>query len=135
MAFKSMKSLAEMLEIRKAKMHEDQKNLIESGAWVQVPETPNPDATSTPKFSPECKVEPEARLSKSTLIRFNNLENVTQEGNPTKGAILVSYPDPNGEYQEQWIPKKLCCNLNTAVGTVYVWEVFAEANLQGMISS
>lgn len=63
-------------------------------------------------------------------IPFVTVEHMTQEGDEEAGAILFTLADlTTGEIVDQWIPKKLCTNLNPEGYYIYVWDVFAQQHL------
>ena len=68
-------------------------------------------------YSSICKLD--HRVQAATLISFDNLKNVTKEGNTSAGAILIEICGT-----DYWLPKKLCSNLDLELGTVYVWTTF-----------
>lgn len=95
---------------------------------------PAPVATPKPysKYSSECKVEPASRLSSALVISFEQLVIVTKEGDPYQGAILIDLVTAAGEVKEQWLPKKLCSNLDLEDNTVCVWDVFMKARISDL---
>jgi len=85
--------------------------------------------TPVPPYDSACRVEPPARLKTCTCVRFFELQRVTSPGEQYKGALLLTLKDPQeteGEIIEQWLPKKLCCNLDLKENSVWVWEVFID---------
>lgn len=84
-------------------------------------------------FSELCKLR--ADVSSCIMFTFSSLKHCTKEGNHFAGALLVETKNNNtDEFDEVWIPKKLCCNLDLELGTVYVWKVFAEDKLAEYIT-
>lgn len=109
----------------------------------------NAEVNPESPYDSRCKIEPAHRLATCTKIFFTHLETVTQKDNPKGGALLVTLipASPTQEFpHSQWLPKKLCCNLEflgKAVnkdtgeeiqpGNVYVWEVFMAPLLEKLV--
>lgn len=75
-------------------------------------------------YSSKVKVEPASRLAQSLLIHFVELLMITKEDDHYAGAILVVLELHDGSEVEQWLPKKLCSNLDYNYNTVCVWDKF-----------
>jgi len=90
---------------------------------------------ATVSYSKDVKVETEPyRLKSSLVISFEELLTITGvDKGISAGAILVTLPlsEDRGTI-EQWIPKKLCCNLDLEANTVLVWDVFMKARIENM---
>lgn len=92
-----------------------------------------PSAPTMPKsanLSDHCKIEPDSRLGSALLISFEELVRVTQEGNKYGGAILVVLLTADNREVDQWLPKKLCSNLDLTHNTVCVWDTFMNERIK-----
>ena len=93
-----------------------------------IPEAPKVYIFTTGKNI--CKTENVKRRETCELIQFDSIIAVTQEGVMHAGAIKFNLVNTEtGETNEQWVPKKLCSNLDMDSKTFYLWEVFAAEHL------
>lgn len=97
-------------------------------------ENPGYKEDSNNGFSNICKLR--ADVSSCIMFTFSSFKVATKQHSQYEGALLLEIKNNNtNEFDEVWVPKKLCCNLDLELGTVYVWEVFAEDKLVEYITS
>lgn len=77
-----------------------------------------PADTSTPM---PYGIKVDSRTATSTELKFQSIEADTN-----KAILLNIVQEYTGEELQEWFPKKLCSNLDTANCTIRVWSVFLE---------
>lgn len=77
------------------------------------------------------KTKPPSRLTSSFLIVFDNVLNITKQGQ-LEGAILLEVTDSEGYLKEIWLPKKVCSNLDLEKQTICIWDVIMKKKIEGL---
>ena len=64
-------------------------------------------------------------LETSSRVSYKEIEHITEEGDPKKGAILFNmYSTAQHRDISVWIPKSMLSNLNLTSKTFYVFNIF-----------
>lgn len=104
-------------------------------AEVIIAEVTEADAsftvTSDTITNDRVKTEPYSRLASSFLIVFDNVLNITKQGQ-LEGTILLEVTDSEGYLKEIWLPKKVCSNLNLEEQTICVWSIIMKKKIEGL---
>ena len=95
---------------------------------------PDELATKASPFSDKVKRESEARSKNTIKLSFFEVVTITQTHSVDNGAVLLSFLDAEGNIgREEWLPKKLCSNLNTEENTIQVWDKFLRGSKRPLL--